>query len=95
MGAVVAPNAPNRNFAMPHVANPLSSVKLPAALVQSAPEAIARYDARQRGGALDESLDAIESRFVDAETSSRLVQAVRSTVSANRQKADTALQRAG
>ncbi|MGS5086895.1 TA system antitoxin ParD family protein [Hydrogenophaga sp. A37] len=61
--------------------------------VQEAREAIARYDVRQRGGAaLDESLDAIESRFVDAETTGRLVQAVRSTVSANRQKAS--LQRA-
>ena len=61
--------------------------------VQEAREAIARYDARQRGGAaLDESLAAIESRFVDAETTGRLVQAVRSTVSANRQKAS--LQRA-
>ena len=55
--------------------------------VQEAREAIARYDARQRGGPLDESLDAIESRFVDAETTGRLVQAVTSTVSANRQKA--------
>ena len=60
--------------------------------VQEAREAIARYDARQRGGPLDESLDAIESRFVDAESSGRLVQAVRSTVSANRHKAS--LQRA-
>jgi len=62
--------------------------------VQEAREAIARYDARQRGGALDESLEAIEARFVDAEASGRLVQAVRSTVSANRQKADAALPRA-
>lgn len=62
--------------------------------VQEAREAIARYDARQRGGARDESLDAIESRFVDADTTGRLVQAVRSTVSANRQKADASLQRA-
>ena len=42
--------------------------------VQEAREAIARYDARQRGGPLDESLDAIEARFVDAEASGRLVQ---------------------
>ncbi|MBT9552154.1 MAG: hypothetical protein IV088_14995 [Hydrogenophaga sp.] len=60
--------------------------------VQEAREAIARYDARQRGGPLDESLDAIESRFVEAETTGRLAQAVRSSVSANRQKAS--LQRA-
>lgn len=62
--------------------------------VQEAREAIARYDARQRGGELDESLDAIEARFADAETTGRLVQAVRSTVAANRAKADAALPRA-
>jgi ParD-like antitoxin of type II bacterial toxin-antitoxin system len=62
--------------------------------VQEAREAIARYDARQQDGALDESLDAIESRFADAETTGRLVQAVRSTVHANRLKADAALPRA-
>jgi hypothetical protein len=62
--------------------------------VQEAREAIARYDARQRGGALDESLDAIEARFVDAEASGRLVQAVRGTVSTNRKMADAALPRA-
>ena len=61
---------------------------------RTAREAIAHYDARQRSGALDESLDAIESRFSEAETSGRLVQAVRNTVSANRQKADASLQRA-
>lgn len=62
--------------------------------VQEAREAIARYDARQRGEA-DESLDTIEARFVDAATTGRLAHAVRSTVSAsaNRQKADAALQR--
>ncbi len=79
---------------MPNAVSPFSSVKLPATLVQQAREAIARHDARQRGGVLDESLDAIESRFVDAETTGRLVQAVRSTVSANRQKAGDSLQRA-
>lgn len=63
--------------------------------VQEAREAIALYDARQRSGALnDESLDAIEARFVDAATTGRLAQAVRSTVSANRQKADATLPRA-
>lgn len=62
--------------------------------VQEAREAIARYDARQRSGALDESLDAIEARFVDADTTGRLAQAVRSTVSANRQKAGDSMQRA-
>ena len=62
--------------------------------VQEAREAIARYDARQRGGELDESLDVIEARFADAETTGRLVQAVRSTVGANRQKAEAALPRA-
>lgn len=62
--------------------------------VQEARDAIARYDARQRGSALDESLDAIEARFVDAETTGRLVQAVRSTVNANRQQTAAALPRA-
>jgi hypothetical protein len=62
--------------------------------VQEAREAIALYDARQRGDALDESLDAIEARFVDAATTGRLAQAVRSTVNANRQKADATLPRA-
>lgn len=61
--------------------------------VQEAREAIARYDARQRGESLDESLDAIEARFAESETTGRLVQAVRSTVSANRRKADAALAR--
>jgi hypothetical protein len=62
--------------------------------VQEAREAIARYDARQRSGELDESLDAIEARFADAETTGRLTQAVRSTVGANRRKAEAALPRA-
>lgn len=62
--------------------------------VQEAREAIALYDARQRGRDLDESLDAIESRFVDADTTGRLAQAVRSTVNANRQSAGATLPRA-
>jgi hypothetical protein len=49
--------------------------------VQEAREAIARYDARQRADEpQDDSLDAIEARFVEAETSGRLAQAVRTTV---------------
>ena len=56
--------------------------------VQEAREAIALYDARLHPAApVDESLDAIESRFVAAETSGRLAQAVRSTVLVNRQGA--------
>lgn len=59
--------------------------------VQEAREAIARYDARQLAASepLDESLDAIEARFAQAETSGRLAQAVRNTVLSNRQAADT------
>ena len=53
--------------------------------VQEAREAIALYDARHRTPA-DESLDAIEARFVAAESTGRLAQAVRYTVLANRQK---------
>jgi hypothetical protein len=121
----MAQNAPNRSFAMPHVASPFSSVKLPASLVQQAREAaqpqrrsvagqieywatlgriadetgltvqeareaIASYDARHRAGAgletPDESLDAIESRFLAAESSGWLAQAVRDTVLGNRRK---------
>ncbi len=56
--------------------------------VQEAREAIARYDARQRTDApLDESLDAIEARFAQAESSGRLAQAVRNTVLGHRQAA--------
>ena len=56
--------------------------------VQEAREAIARYDARQRADEpLDESLDAIEARFSQAESSGRLAQAVRNTVLNNRQQA--------
>lgn len=55
--------------------------------VQEAREAIALYDARHRFPADDGSLDAIEARFMAAESSGRLVQAVRDTVLANRLKA--------
>jgi hypothetical protein len=59
--------------------------------VQEARNAIAHYDARQQTRAAHtadgSSLDAIEARFVEAETSGRLAQAVRDTVMANRQKA--------
>jgi|SRR5690606_33520668 len=56
--------------------------------VQEARESIARYDARQRAEEpLDESLDAIESRFAQAESSGRLSQAVRQAVMGNRQAA--------
>jgi hypothetical protein len=61
--------------------------------VQEAREAIARYDARQLADSepLDESLDAIEARFTQADNSGRLAQAVRNTVLGNREKtaADT------
>ena len=69
--------------------------------VQEAREAIARYDARQRGESpppavarLEESLDAIEQRFADAESSGRLAQAVREAVRGNRQKATDAIRQA-
>lgn len=56
--------------------------------VQEAREAIALYDARMCPcPPLDESLDAIGSRFVGTETNGRLAQAVPSTVLANRQGA--------
>jgi hypothetical protein len=55
--------------------------------VQEAREAIALYDARQHPVPLDESLDALEARFTDADTSGRLAQAVRDTVLAKRQRA--------
>lgn len=58
--------------------------------VQEAREAIALYDARHRASATDESLDAIEARFLSAESSGRLAQAVRDTVLNNRQQAATA-----
>lgn len=66
--------------------------------VQEAREAIARYDARQRSQSvsdpLDESLDALEARFVAADTTGRLAQAVRSTVDANRRQAGSSMPRA-
>lgn len=56
--------------------------------VQEAREAIARYDARQRADdPQDESLNAIEARFVDAKASGRLAQAVRTAVTDKRQPA--------
>ncbi|AOW15598.1 hypothetical protein LPB72_10975 [Hydrogenophaga crassostreae] len=57
--------------------------------VQEAREAIARYDARQLAdsGPLDESLEAIEARFIQADTSGRLAQAVRNTVLGHRENA--------
>lgn len=63
--------------------------------VQEAREAIALYDARLHPTAsADESLDAIESRFVTAETSERLAQAVRGTVLANRQRTQPSARKA-
>jgi hypothetical protein len=63
--------------------------------VQEAREAIARYDARQRADEpRDDSLDAIEARFVEAETSGRLAQAVRATVMDKRQAAPADQRRA-
>jgi hypothetical protein len=55
--------------------------------VQEAREAIALYDARHSSPEDDESLDAIEARFLAAESTGRLAQAVRDTVLANRHKA--------
>jgi hypothetical protein len=64
--------------------------------VQEAREAIARYDASQLAGdePLDESLDAIEARFTQAETSGLLAQAVRNTVLSRRQRAAADTRRA-
>ena len=50
-------------------------------------EAVARYDARGQGAT---ALDAIEQRFLAAETDGTLAQAVRKTVQANRRKAGPA-----
>ena len=65
--------------------------------VQEAREAIASYDARHRAGAgletPDESLDAIEGRFEQAELDGRLAQAVRATVLANRSPSADGLRR--
>ena len=56
--------------------------------VQEAREAITRYDARQQAvDPLDESLDAVESRFTQADTTGRLAQAVRNTVLGHRETA--------
>lgn len=62
--------------------------------VQEAREAIARYDARQRSDTVDESLNAIEARFADADTTGRLAEAVRSTVKTNRERDGAPLPRA-
>lgn len=59
--------------------------------VQEAREAIARYDAAARHAeAAADPVDAIEARFLAAESSGRLAQAVRQTVLDNRSKAPTA-----
>ena len=55
--------------------------------VVEAREAVARYDARGSGAT---ALDAIEQRFLAAETDGTLAQAVRKTVQANRRKAGPA-----
>ena len=64
--------------------------------VQEAREAIARYDAKQDAEGIlpDESLDAIEARFAQAEQTGSLAQAVRSTVLENRQRAVSPSRRA-
>jgi hypothetical protein len=58
--------------------------------VQEAREAIARYDAAARHAVPADPLDAIEARFLAAESSGRLAQAVRQTVQDNRSKAPAA-----
>lgn len=59
--------------------------------VQEAREAIARYDAAARyAEAAVDPVDAIEARFLAAESSGRLAQAVRQTVLDNRSKAPAA-----
>ena len=56
--------------------------------VAEAREAIALYDVRQGATATDgDTLDAIESRFMAAETSGRLADAIRQTVLSNRRQA--------
>ncbi|MCV0440890.1 MAG: hypothetical protein K5880_20045 [Hydrogenophaga sp.] len=55
--------------------------------VQEAREAIARYDAVARHAESVEPVDAIEARFLAAESSGRLAQAVRQTVHDDRGKA--------
>lgn len=56
--------------------------------VREAREAIAQFDARQSAESLaDESLDAIEARFTQAETSGTLSQAVRNAVLGSRAQA--------
>lgn len=55
--------------------------------VQEAREAIARYDAAARHGATADPVDAIEARFLAAQSSGRLAQAVRESVLDNRGKA--------
>jgi hypothetical protein len=58
--------------------------------VQEAREAIARYDAAARHTVEADPVDAIEARFLAAESSGRLAQAVRQTVLDNRGKAPAA-----
>lgn len=57
--------------------------------VLEAREAIARYDVKVRHAASSDPMDAIEARFLAAETNGRLAQAVRDTVQGNRSKATT------
>lgn len=81
---------------MPATASPFASVKLPASLVQQAREAIALCDARLHPASapVDESLEAIEARFVEADARGRLAQAVRDTVLAQRQRAQASARKA-
>ena len=58
--------------------------------VQETREAIARYDAAARHAEMVDPVDAIEARFLAAESSGRLAQAVRDTVIDNRSKAPAA-----
>ncbi|GAA6141162.1 hypothetical protein [Hydrogenophaga sp. 5NK40-0174] len=53
--------------------------------VQEARDAIARHDAQQSAEVVD-PLDAIEARFLEAESTGRLAQAVRQTVQGRRRK---------
>ena len=64
--------------------------------VQEAREAIARYDAKREAleAFPDETLDAIEARFQQAEQTGLLAQAVRSTVLESRQRSAPADRRA-
>ncbi|QHE85865.1 TA system antitoxin ParD family protein [Hydrogenophaga sp. BPS33] len=58
--------------------------------VLEAREAIARYDVQAQRAESADPMDAIETRFLAAESNGRLAQAVRDTVQSNRHKTTAA-----